>query len=254
MLLPSGYIGLKSSAWASGTPTGNYAPSTGSVSPSTGTSCVNQAKTFTMTYSDPNDWRDLRWASAWLISSNGRPAVRMMYNRSTNRMHVLSQDGSKWLGGYAPGSSHTVAAGHATVKMADSTISDSGNTLTVRWTVVFQEPTRGGKYGVTLRASDLDGIVVQRSGIATQYVLARKHLRRLLSVGPGRRRYRSPLKRHPITQGKGPRVGGCCGTIHPVETCTVRSYNPALALEGAQRRAAKAQPCSSTLHGAHHPV
>ncbi|MDQ3328654.1 MAG: hypothetical protein M3506_09055, partial [Chloroflexota bacterium] len=150
----SGYIGLTGATWSSGTPTGNYTPRTGSASPSTATSYVSSAQTATMTYSDSNGWKDIRWATAQLISSNGRPAVSLLYNRSTNRMYVRSRDGARWIGGYAPGSSNTIAAGHATVKVKASSVSGSDNTLTVRWSVVFESPTRGGNYGVNLRVTD----------------------------------------------------------------------------------------------------
>jgi len=166
----SGYIGLNSTVWASGTPTGNYTPRTVSASPSTTTSYVGTAQTVTTTYSDSNGWKDIRWASARLISSNGRPAVSLLYNRSTNRMYVRSRDGARWIGGYAPGSSNTITPGHATVKVNASSVSGSDNTLTVRWSVAFESPTRGGNYGVNLRVTGRNGAIAQRLGVATRYV------------------------------------------------------------------------------------
>ena len=154
----TGYIGLEKSVWASSRPTSNYAPLAGTMSPSAGTSYVSERKSFTTTYSDPAGWRNIAWASVTFRDANGRPLVRARYNQNTNQIYLLSRDGSRWIGGYAPGTLNTISAGHATVDVGNSSAIGNGTQLTVRWNLAFQSATDGANYAVYLRVGDDAGI------------------------------------------------------------------------------------------------
>jgi len=155
----SRYLGMTSTAWASSTPTStssyrNYAPTAGAMTLSTGTSPVGSQVTLQMTYSDPNGWRNINWATAVLRDPNGRPTVQVLYNQNRNKMYLRKIGSSAWTGGYAPGTALTLSQQHVSVNLKSSSVSGSGNTLTVRWAFTFQSGAQGADYKATARVTD----------------------------------------------------------------------------------------------------
>ncbi len=147
----SAFTGITPTAWASGTPTltssgQNYAPQAGTMTASSGTSYVGRQLTLTNTYSDGNGWKNIAWTSLLLRDTNGRPQVRVMYNQNTNKMYLRKLDGSGWIGGYAPGTAVTIRDKHVNLNIGASSISGSGNTLTVRWNFTFNSLVKGADY------------------------------------------------------------------------------------------------------------
>ena len=67
------------------------------------------------------------------------------YVQNTNKLYMLNDTGSVWQGGYAPGSANVIENSYAKIDCAKTTVSGSGNTMTVKWVVTFKEPFVGGK-------------------------------------------------------------------------------------------------------------
>ncbi len=159
--VPTGseYTGVSATAWSSGTPTRNvsytnYAPTVGEMTQATGTSSVGSKVTLNMTYSDPNGWRNINWATSVLRDPNGRPKVQVVYNQNRNKMYLRNIDGTTWSNGYAPGTPVTLSQSHVAVNLLRSSVSGSGNTLTVRWEFTFKSRAQGADYKALSRVKD----------------------------------------------------------------------------------------------------
>jgi 2',3'-cyclic-nucleotide 2'-phosphodiesterase (5'-nucleotidase family) len=124
----------------------NRRPSNGTVTPSSGSGPAGVTTYFNTTWSDPDGWEDLKHvyfhigASASLYRN-----VTLMYNVHNNKLWMRSDDGSTWLGGYAPWSDNVIENLQAKVFCVQSRAEGSGDTLTVTWAIKFKAAFRGVK-------------------------------------------------------------------------------------------------------------
>jgi hypothetical protein len=140
------------------------------MSPSSGTSYVGRQYVFEATYYVVNDWRNLKFTSILLRSSNGKPTVTLMYNQNTNTMYLRAPDGSARFGGYALGAGAPIVATHARFYVGASSVYGSGNLLRVRWAVTFRSPTDSGSYHNYISSSDDAGVRVGLKWVGTRQV------------------------------------------------------------------------------------
>ncbi|MFH1593781.1 MAG: hypothetical protein ABID09_03675, partial [Candidatus Omnitrophota bacterium] len=107
----------------------------GTITPSSGTSYVNQSITFTTTYTDLDGYQDLK-SAIFLVNTKGvaKTGVCAYYNVKKNRLYLLKQ-GSGYIGGYKPGSANTITNDYATLDCSKTTVTGSGNTLTIKWNI-----------------------------------------------------------------------------------------------------------------------
>lgn len=121
-------------------------PSNGTVSPSSGTGTVNVQKIFATTYSDPSGWQHIQYV--YFVINSTTSAVNCFfgyYNQNTNKLYLRDGSGTSWLGGFTPGSSNTIENTYAKLNCAQTTVSGSGNTLTVKWAVTLKSCFVGSK-------------------------------------------------------------------------------------------------------------
>lgn len=173
-------VGVSPGVWALGTPSRgaaavaarNSTPKPGAMSPSGGTSYVGEQRTIAMSYSDADGWRNVSGAHASLrdASAHGRPTVRLFYDQNANKLWLRSQDGERWLGGYAPGSKRVIEAGHVRVNARASSVRGSGGTLSVRWALTFRSRADGAKYEAALRVRDDAGARGGKGEAGTRFV------------------------------------------------------------------------------------
>ena len=133
----------------------NSAPTVDTVTPTSGKSDINQTVTFTTTASDADGWQDLQ--NLYFIvhaTGNGAKACYVKYYRRDNKIYLRNDANSAWLGGYAPGSAKTIENSYAKVDCASTTVSGSGNTLTVTWSISFKSTYVGVK-NTYLQATDM---------------------------------------------------------------------------------------------------
>jgi hypothetical protein len=79
-----------------------------------------------------------------------------MYNARKDKLWILSDDGSTWLGGYAPGSANTLENSQAQVDCAQTAAQGLGNTVEVNWDVSFKA-TFAGEKRTGLKCQDAQG-------------------------------------------------------------------------------------------------
>lgn len=131
----------------------NKVPTVDTISPAGGKSMVNNSVNFVATYLDANGYRDLQTARILINNSTAKNnCVYAYYNQATNKLYLSNDAGTGWLGGFAPGSSNVIENSSGKLDCAKTTVSGSGNTLTVNWNIIFKT-TFAGKY-TYLNATD----------------------------------------------------------------------------------------------------
>jgi len=137
---------------------GAQAPQAGTVTPSSGNVKAEVPKTFTTTWSDANGSSDLK-SCYFLISAKIAQAntIYLYYDQTKNKLYLRNQGGSKWLGGYAPGSTHTITNSQVTLNCSKTKVTKKGDTITVRWTITIKAAYIGNK-NLYLKADDKGGL------------------------------------------------------------------------------------------------
>ena len=79
------------------------------------------------------------------------------YSQNTNKLYLRNDANTAWLGGYSPGSSYIIENSYAKLYCAQTTVSGSGNTLTVNWSIVFKSPFTGAKNTYLYVRDDANG-------------------------------------------------------------------------------------------------
>jgi len=124
----------------------NRPPLVGAIVPSSGSSRVNNAATFTATYSDADGWQDIQYVNLLINTSiNLSKCFYGYYDQNTNKLYMRNDANTAWLGGYAPGSGNVIENSYAKINCASTTISGAGDTLTVNWNIVFKSKFTGSK-------------------------------------------------------------------------------------------------------------
>lgn len=137
-----------------GTWTINNSPSVGTVSPSSGTGTVGITQVFTAAYSDPDGWQNLYAVNLVVnINTAGSYGYSAYYDQNADKLYMRDDTGTIWQGGYAPGSSYIIENTYARLDCSKTTVSGSGNTLTVNWAVSFK-PSFTGTKNIYLAATD----------------------------------------------------------------------------------------------------
>jgi len=135
------FLSFFSSAFAA-----NSTPQVGTISPSRGSSLPNQAANFTTTYIDKDGWKNIKYAY-FLINTTvgGAKCFYGYYNQNTNKLYLRNDANTGWSSGYAPGSSKTIQNSFVKLDCSKTTVSGSGTTLRVKWSITFKPAFLGNK-------------------------------------------------------------------------------------------------------------
>lgn len=127
-------------------PTPNSTPQAVSIAPSSGTVPINTPATFTSVYSDADGWQNLAKAELLInTSTTTKNCSYVSYNQNTNKLYLRNDKGTGWLGGFTPGSAGIIQNSYVSLDCSKSTISGSGTTLSVTWSVTFKSTFTGTK-------------------------------------------------------------------------------------------------------------
>jgi uncharacterized repeat protein (TIGR01451 family) len=124
----------------------NHRPALGTVDPSSGSGPTGATTYFTTTWMDADGWEDLK--QCYFHIGDGPSIVgnvTLLYNAVKNKLWIRSDDGTMWLGGYAPGSANTMGNSQAIVHCSLTTAEGAGDTLAVKWAIEFKVGYEGGK-------------------------------------------------------------------------------------------------------------
>lgn len=127
-------------------PPPNASPIAVSVTPPSGNIVINTVVNFKSVYSDADGWQNLSKAQLLINTSTSEAkCFDAYYDQNTNKFYLRDDANKKWLGGYAPGSVHTVVNSYAVLDCSKSTISGSGSTLSITWAITFKTTFTGTK-------------------------------------------------------------------------------------------------------------
>ena len=135
----------------------NAAPVVGSVSPSSGTVPSNTWTTFTCTYSDADGFANL-WTVRLLVNNvvSSAGGAYFFYSQNTNKLYMNNNSGAQ-IGGITLGTAGTIESENAVIDTGATTVSSSGNTITVNWRVKFKSTMNGKNCNTYLKADDDSG-------------------------------------------------------------------------------------------------
>jgi len=129
-------------AWVVGS-SAEAAPSVGTVTPPSG---FGTSQTFTFTASSPVGATNLAHVyMLWNELLSAQAGCEVNYWASTGLLYLLSDNGSSWGTGAQPGVAGTLSNSQCTVNLGGSTVTPSGNTLTVVVSLSFSGGFSGGK-------------------------------------------------------------------------------------------------------------
>jgi hypothetical protein len=121
-------------------------PEVGTITPSSGSGPVETTMAFTSTWLDPDGWEDLKHCYFHIGDSPSLVGnVTLLYNAKKDRLWIRSDDGSTWLGGYAPGSANVLENSQARVDCSLTTVHAAGDTIRVEWAICFKPTFTGTK-------------------------------------------------------------------------------------------------------------
>gem|GEM_PF-755591 len=124
----------------------NTPPQVGTVTPAAGASIPGQAVNIATSYSDADSWQNIQ-SVMFLVNSSISPTNSFYgyYVPATNKLYLRDDTSSSWLGGFAPGSANVMENSYVKLDCAKTTVSKSGNNLTVNWNVTFKASFLGTK-------------------------------------------------------------------------------------------------------------
>ncbi len=121
-------------------------PQLGTITPSSGTSSPSQAVNFTTTYSDSNGWQDIKIVYFLVNTSiSGTNCSWVYYDQNTNKLYLRNNTNSRWLGGYAPGSSYVIENSYSKLDCSKTTVLGDNTNLTITWNLTFKSTFTGTK-------------------------------------------------------------------------------------------------------------
>jgi hypothetical protein len=110
-----------------------------SVSPFTGFGGASTSQTFTLVYTDTAGASDITTAWVWFDKNNSNVNSCMAYyaNLPSNRLYLLNDAGTAFLGPVLLGSSNTLSNSQCSINAAGSSETASGSNLTLSLAVTF---------------------------------------------------------------------------------------------------------------------
>jgi hypothetical protein len=78
-------------------------------------------------------------------TASKRGSCRLMYDLRRDKLYLLSNVGTRWLGGHTPGSAQVIRNRQCTLHCSKTAVTKRGRLLKVSWNLVFRASFRGEK-------------------------------------------------------------------------------------------------------------
>lgn len=143
------------------------------VNPYATTSKVGQATAFDTLCTDPNGATDMTYA--YLIvgqAATKTPYLSVAYDAQTNRLYLMNDDGTSYLGGFAPGSAHTISNSYGTLNCGMTTVSRQGTGLDIKWNLTPNAQWAGSQQNLFLAVRDRANLTAGSTKIGTWTIQA----------------------------------------------------------------------------------
>ena len=79
--------------------------------------------------------------------------MHVYYILRENKLYLVADNGTSYLGGFAPGSANVISNSHGSLDCSKTTVTNAGESLTVSWSVSATSAPAGSNT-ITLRARD----------------------------------------------------------------------------------------------------
>jgi hypothetical protein len=134
----------------------NSRPELESVTPASGSGPVGVTTYFTTTWSDPDGWENLKQCYFHIGASPALAGnVTLLYNAAKDKLWLLDDSGTGWLGGCHPGDMLFVLNGQAILHCSQTTVQGAEDILSVVWAIEFRPGFEGAKK-LGLKCKDRD--------------------------------------------------------------------------------------------------
>lgn len=134
----------------------NQPPVAGTITPINGSSAPDEEIIFTSTFSDPNRYWNIDYVELYISGASGK-TVHLRYSQNYDMIYIRSDDGSRWTGYQRPGAPAFIENSYAKLNCSKTTVTGSGNTMTVKWALTFKDTFMEGAHNVVLAARDYYG-------------------------------------------------------------------------------------------------
>lgn len=135
-------------------PPANRTPTAVSVAPVETRSQANQFRTVTAVYSDADGNADLRTTMVLVnTTTGGANALYAAYSSFSNKVYLRKADNTDWMPGVLLGAATVLDNGFGRLDASRTTVTRSGNTLTVNWVLAYKSSATGTLW-VHLQALD----------------------------------------------------------------------------------------------------
>jgi hypothetical protein len=132
-----------------------------SVTPSTASDPVNSARVFTTVFSDPDGFANIQTVAFRVglgpSSNTSAQTLFCRYTSADGHLTILNDAGTTFVGGFAPGSANLIQNSQGILHCAQTTVTKSGNAITVNWSVSGKPGFVGAK-PLALRVVDNTGL------------------------------------------------------------------------------------------------
>jgi alpha-tubulin suppressor-like RCC1 family protein len=143
----------------------NGAPTNVSLTPTSASDAANTYRTFTSVHSDANGANDLSYVLLQVGPNlNQSNAFRCQYNLVTGKLYVRNDANTAWTGGYSPGAAQVISNSQGSLDCSGTTVSISGNNITVNWDVAIKPVWAGTTNNLYLYCEDKQGLSNSSSG------------------------------------------------------------------------------------------
>lgn len=128
-----------------------------SLSPDSGSSLQLVARIFTATYWHPDDFTRITQAKLRVSSADSNASAMVAYYDATaNKLYLMNDAGSGWLGGFAPGSANIISNSQGSLNCAGTSVIGKDEKLTVVWSLTPAAKLAGTTQKLCLYVQDLD--------------------------------------------------------------------------------------------------
>lgn len=134
----------------------NLWPGDGGATPSSNTQAVGTTYSYATTYTDSEQWSDLKYVYLNIAATPGGASQSLYarYQISTNQIRI-KDDSGVWIGPITPGSTQDLQNSWVIVHGEGCSVAKNGDMLTVIWSIEFKAPMAGTTKNIYLYAQDL---------------------------------------------------------------------------------------------------
>lgn len=135
----------------------NRPPQNISIDPAISENAAGETRIFHTVVRDPDGAADLSFVIFRISDSRSNTATNSIvafYNVVLNKVFLLNDPGTRYGGGYAPGSARLLSNSQGVLNIADMRVEASGQDLNISWSITAKKAVTGEKQNLYLYARD----------------------------------------------------------------------------------------------------